>query len=224
MSDDEGGEDFGDYEDLAESAYEDEEVASEAPDDEPSPAEADEGLDEDAAGTDDEAGVGEGAEEIEEELNIAKEAADEGRGAAGASRGAAAQRPRVDPILRIGNKARAVHIVAPEDRITDTRLQPAEAARVLATRAQQIAKHATSFTDAAGLSDPVAIAQKELYDRRCPLILRRQIGTGPAGELLVEEFNIREMTLPPLASLLSYSGQSRVGVSGSAPGAASAHP
>ncbi len=216
MSDDEGGEDYGDYEELAEPAYEDDdgvsEAASEAPDDEPPPTEADEGLEEDAAGTDDEAAE-EAAEDAEEELNIAKESPETGE-SRGAARGAAAQRPRIDPILRIGNKARVVHIVAPDDRITDTRLQPAEAAHVLATRAQQIAKHATSFTDAAGLHDPVEIALKELYDRRCPLRLRRQIGTGPAGELLVEEFNVREMTLPPLATLRTHGGPSSAGQTG----------
>jgi DNA-directed RNA polymerase I, II, and III subunit RPABC2 len=196
MSDDEGGEDYGDYEDAA---FDD--GRSEAPDEGPLAEEVEEVVDEDAVGTDEDEEAGEEETEVEEEFRTAKEPTESGEGRL-ASRGAAAQRPRVDPILRASNRPRPVRIVHPDDRVTDTRLQLAEAAMVLATRAQQIAKHATSFTDAAGLHDPVAIAQKELYDRRCPLRLRRVVGVGEGGEQLVEEFNVREMTLPPLAAVL----------------------
>ena len=65
-------------------------------------------------------------------------------------------------------------------------------------RAAQIANFATFFTKGEGLHDPVALAFKELFDRRTPFILRRQVGAGPAGELLVEEWDPKEMTLPLL--------------------------
>ena len=48
------------------------------------------------------------------------------------------------------------------------------------------------------LRDPYALAYRELYARQCPLVLRRQVGVGAAGEVIVEEWSVREMTLPML--------------------------
>jgi DNA-directed RNA polymerase subunit K/omega len=187
MSDDEGGEDYGDYEDIGVDDGEPEPGR----DAEPEPEDGETGLEEDAAGTDEE-------EDEEEGDDGAADEDGEFAETSGASQKAHPQRQRVDPILRVSNKPRTVTIVPPEERVTDNRLHKNEAAYVISMRAEQIAKFATHFTEASTLHDPVAIAFKELYDRRCPLMLRRSVGTGPLGEDVVEEWSVRDMALPPL--------------------------
>ena len=173
MSDDEG-EDYGDYEELGigDEPIIDEEVVG--------PIEEDDdevGLEEDAAGSDDDELEEEEAEPIETQK-------------------AKNEKNKVDPLLRVSNKSRFIKIVDPEKRVTDNRLHKSEAALIIAMRAQQIAKSATCFTNSDGLHDPVALAFKELLDRKCPLKLRRPIGTGPAGEWIVREMTLPLLTLP----------------------------
>jgi len=204
MSDDEGPDDYGDYEDIGEEPLDEGGLGPDPGDAEPEDGEGDEiGLDEDAAGTDDE----DDEEEEDEGAGDDEEPAEP----AGASAKAAAQRARVDPILRMSNKHRVVRVVPPEERVTDNRLHRSEAAYIIAMRAEQIAKYAKSFTHAPNLHDPVAIAFKELFDRRTPFTLRRPVGSGPAGELIVEEWNVREMTLPPLTPPVPLGATSAAG-------------
>jgi len=189
MSDDE----YGDYEPLGEAPLEEGAEPGEVED------ETGLGLDEDAAGTDDE----------EEELpeDAVPEAEDEEPTEPGAaSAKASPQGPKVDPILRMSNKPCAVRVVPPDERITDNRLHKSEAAFVIAMRAKQIAKYGKSFVEAPGLYDPVAIAFKELFERRTPLTLRRQVGTGPTGDTIVEEWNVREMSYPDLTPPVPLGG------------------
>jgi DNA-directed RNA polymerase subunit K/omega len=153
------------------------------------------GLVEDAAGSIDE----EDSAEMPE-ADVAPERGAPGKGGS-ASGPARPEKPKVDPLLRASNRPRVTLIVADDERRTDNRLQKTEAAAVLARRAKQIATYGKRFVDSGSLHDPVQIALKELYERRCPLKLRREVGYGPAGELLVEEWRVREMTLPPLSSL-----------------------
>jgi DNA-directed RNA polymerase subunit K/omega len=194
MSDDEGAEDYGDYEGIGGAAA-DEDGEFEAPD-EGGPETAAEvegddelGLEEDAAGTDED--EEEGDEGADEEPDLIEPA--------GASQKGVPQREKVDPIVRASNKHRKLIIVADEDRETDNRLQTAEAALVISKRAEQIATHATHFALNASFHDPVAIAYQELFENRCPLILERKVSDpNPAGEVYVEHWVVREMTLPPL--------------------------
>jgi hypothetical protein len=199
MSDDEGG-DYGDYEDLGvgeEDPVDDEgladvadpEIEVDAVDDE----EAEIGLEEDAAGTDEDEEDDEAGDEDADPIEPVPQKA-------------RPERQKVDPILRISNKHRFIHVVPPEDRVTDHRLQKPEAAYIIGMRAQQIALYATRYTEGASLHDPVMLAYKELLDRRCPFILRRPVGTGPNGELLIEEWTVREMTLPPLTAPVPLGG------------------
>lgn len=186
MSDDEG-DDYGDYEDFGavdEDVIEDGAVTPAAADeDEVDAADEDEaGLEEEAAGTDEEdSGADEEPEPIEPAAFRAR-----------------AERQKVDPLLRLSNKPRAVIVVPADERETDNNLHKTEAAYVISMRSQQIARYSKCFTEGGGLHDPVALAFKELLDRKCPLILRRTVGTGPSGELIVEEWAVREMSLPPL--------------------------
>jgi DNA-directed RNA polymerase subunit K/omega len=190
MSDDDG--DFaGDYEEL-DAPAEDYNAPGEVDPDAAADEEFDDelGLDDDGAGTDDNTDDDADASPDEEVPTIK----------------AHPQRPKVDPILRLSNRPRVVVVVHPDERVTDNRLHKSEAAYIIAMRAQQIARYATTFTDPSGLHDPVAIAFKELLERRCPFTLRRSIGIGPAGELVVEEWNPREMTLPQLTPPVPLGG------------------
>ena len=113
-----------------------------------------------------------------------------------------AARARADPVTSGANRPVRVIIVPENERITDNRLHKSEASYVISVRAQQIARSATNFATAGhALYDPCAIAQRELIERRCPLRLRRQVGWGPEGEIIVEEWSVREMALPPLLSV-----------------------
>lgn len=192
MSDDEELGDYEDYEELgvSEEPMDDEEVGlAEVEPEADEDADEEVGLDEDAAGTDDEDEADDGAGDEEAEPVEPS-----------ASQKARPERQKVDPILRMSNKPRLVRVVNPEDRVTDNRLHKTEYAQIIAQRAQQIAEYGTHFTDGGTLHDPVMIAVKELLDRRCPLTLRRLIGTGPSGEQIVEEWAVRTMTLPPLTT------------------------
>jgi DNA-directed RNA polymerase subunit K/omega len=200
MSDDDGdGGEYGDYEDLAggEEPAEEDVVSEPEPEPEPEPeadadadgdaddkTDADEaGLEEDAAGTD-----------VEDEDDEGGEPADP------APARARPERRPVDPLLRMSNRPRYVRVVEPDLRVTDNRLHKSEAAFIIAMRAEQIAKYATRFAEGGDVHDPVALAYKELFDRRCPFILRRVVGAGPGGDPIVEEWTVREMTLPPLTA------------------------
>jgi hypothetical protein len=170
---------------LAGAGSETEGATAEEPDDEL-------GLDEDAAGTDEE-------EEEREEAEVApEEELAPPEGPTGGAPKAAPQQARVDPLLRDANKHQRVFVVPLGERVTDNRLQKAEAAAVLAIRAAQIAKHATHFAKGVTSHDPAEIAYQELYQRRCPLTLRRKTGVLPDGTLVIEKWSAREMTLPPL--------------------------
>jgi len=105
---------------------------------------------------------------------------------------------KTDPIMRLCNKSRFITTVDPNDRVTDSRLHVSEAAAVVAMRAQSIAKEGVRFTNNPS-HDPVVLAYSELVERRCPFLLRRQIGTNESGGPIVEEWDINKMVLPELS-------------------------
>lgn len=205
MSDDEGP-DEGDFEDIGEGAVDESEAGEPAVVDAEDAEEQEEGEEvlevEEAVGSDDD-------DDDDEEAPTGVDEPDDESEPTSASSKAQPQRVKIDPILKISNKPRVVRVIPPDERVTDNRLQKSEAAYVIAMRAEQIAKFAKSFTETGGLHDPVAIAFKELLERRCPFTLRRAVGTGPAGEALVEEWNVREMTLPPLTPPVALGGSLR---------------
>ena len=119
------------------------------------------------------------------------------------------QPPRVDPLLHRSNTAGVIRVVPRDEYVTSNCVQLAEAAGLIAKRAEAIAAGGPSFEvrveGAPPLRDAGAKAFKEFYDRRSPLTIRRVVGVGPAGETLVEDWNPREMTLPaiPLPAALA---------------------
>jgi hypothetical protein len=203
MSDDEGPDDYADYDDTGDGGDDIDQAASVADGEETElEGDGDQEVDEDEGGLGSPVGS-DGEEEGEDDNDDEKEAGDGEdtiveSALVGAAMKAVPQRARVDPILKVSNKPRAIRVVAPEDRVTDSRLHRAEAAQIIAIRAEHIAKFATHFAETTGLRDPVDIAFAELYERRCPSILRRNVGTGPGGEQIVEDWDVRQMTLPPL--------------------------
>ena len=68
-----------------------------------------------------------------------------------------------------------LNVVAPGDRRTTNRISRAEMARIIAVRAKAIEDGAPVFVDVTDLTDPIAMATRELMLRRCPLTLRRHI-------------------------------------------------
>jgi DNA-directed RNA polymerase subunit K/omega len=172
----------GEYDPAAEDDFEADETLGSVAADEPETDldSEDLGLDEDAAGSD-------GSESEEDGPGLTD---DEGQ--------AKPARPNPNPPQKKSNNPTMAVIVGADERVTDHCLRRTEAALILAMRAQQIAQFSTSFTSHEGLHNPVDIAYKELLERRCPLNLRRFVGTGAAGELLYEEWDVNTMTLPPL--------------------------
>ena len=105
-----------------------------------------------------------------------------------------------DTVLKISNSPVTVYVVPPDERQTSNRLQISEAALIVAMRAEQISRGSAYFVDSKGLHSPESIAVKELIERKCPLILRRIVkDSSHLGKKKVEDWNVREMTIPQLS-------------------------
>ena len=65
-----------------------------------------------------------------------------------------------------------------------------ERARILGTRALQISMNALVMVDIEGLTDPVKIAQKELSERKIPIIIRRYLPDGGFEDWAIDEMII----------------------------------
>ena len=65
-----------------------------------------------------------------------------------------------------------------------------EKARVRGTRALQISMNAPVMVDVAGETDPLKIANKELRERKIPLIIRRYLPDGS-----YEDWPIRDLII-----------------------------
>ena len=107
---------------------------------------------------------------------------------------------KINPVLQKSNTPRTIIVVADSKKITDNRLHKSESSNVLSMRSEQISKYGTNFINTDNIQDVFQIAIKELYARKCPLNLRRIVGIGLFGELIVEEWDINQMTLPPRES------------------------
>lgn len=75
-------------------------------------------------------------------------------------------------------------------RITTPYLTKYERARVLGTRALQIAMCAPVMVELEGLTDPLKIAMKELKARKVPIIIRRFLPDGS-----YEDWSINELII-----------------------------
>jgi len=91
-------------------------------------------------------------------------------------------------------------IVDPEKRKTSHVINKTELTELTSIRASQIASNGTAFVDTTGLTDPIAMAQKEVNEGKCPMILRRKVGSVVAldGKLTeyVEYWDVNKMVKP----------------------------
>ena len=76
------------------------------------------------------------------------------------------------------------------ERTTTPYMTKYERARILGTRALQISMNAPVMVDIAGETDPLKIAEKELREKKIPIIIRRYLPDGshedwPLKELII---------------------------------------
>ena len=72
-------------------------------------------------------------------------------------------------------------------RMTTKYMTKYERARVLGTRALQISMNAPVMVDIGGETDPLKIAEKELFERKIPLIIRRYLPDGSYEDWSLDE-------------------------------------
>lgn len=93
-------------------------------------------------------------------------------------------------VVTIGQEQNGGSGIAPSERITTRYLTKYERARVLGTRALQISMNAPVMVDLDGETDPLKIAEKELRERKIPIIIRRYLPDGSHEDWAVDELII----------------------------------
>jgi DNA-directed RNA polymerase I, II, and III subunit RPABC2 len=93
-------------------------------------------------------------------------------------------------VVSIGQDHTGGSGIAPSERITTRYLTKYERARVLGTRALQISMNAPVMVDLDGETDPLKIAEKELRERKIPIIIRRYLPDGSHEDWAVDELII----------------------------------
>uniref|UniRef100_A0A069DVX3 DNA-directed RNA polymerases I, II, and III subunit RPABC2 n=1 Tax=Panstrongylus megistus TaxID=65343 RepID=A0A069DVX3_9HEMI len=78
------------------------------------------------------------------------------------------------------------------NRITSRYMTKYERARVLGTRALQIAMCAPVMVELAGETDPLQIAMKELKQRKIPIIIRRYLPDNSFEDWGIDELTITD--------------------------------
>merc|ERR1711976_705946 len=79
------------------------------------------------------------------------------------------------------------------ERVTTPYMTKYERARVLGTRALQIAMCAPVMVELEGETDPLQIAMKELKQRKIPIIIRRYMPDGSYEDWGIDELMITDM-------------------------------
>lgn len=101
---------------------------------------------------------------------------------------------------------REVIVVKPENRRSQNKMTQYELTEAQSIRADQIDSGSNIFVDITGdeagatYTDAIAIAAKEINERRCPLVLRRKMGSKvlPDGKIqeYVEDWSVNELAKP----------------------------
>uniref|UniRef100_A0A0N5AH58 RPB6 homolog n=1 Tax=Syphacia muris TaxID=451379 RepID=A0A0N5AH58_9BILA len=81
---------------------------------------------------------------------------------------------------------------ASSERVTTPFMTKYERARVLGTRALQIAMGAPVMVELEGETDPLEIARKELKERNIPIVIRRYLPDGSFEDWGVDELYITD--------------------------------
>jgi DNA-directed RNA polymerase I, II, and III subunit RPABC2 len=100
---------------------------------------------------------------------------------------------RDDGLMSEGNGNMVVSTgTAAAERVTTRYLTKYERARVLGTRALQISMNAPVMVDLDGETDPLRIAEKELRERKIPIIVRRYLPDGTHEDWGIDELIVDE--------------------------------
>ena len=86
---------------------------------------------------------------------------------------------------------RTLKVVPDDKRITSSTMTMFEVTEVLGIRRAQIENGGRVFTDVTGLTSPEDMAIKELYDRKCPLKIKRKV-----GKFTQEVWKCNKMSIP----------------------------
>lgn len=78
--------------------------------------------------------------------------------------------------------------INPNDRITSEYMSRYEFVKLVGVRATQISQGVVVMTNIDNLNDPIEMAIKEIYDNKCPLIIKRYIGLNK-----YEQWSAREL-------------------------------
>mmetsp|Transcript_6538 Transcript_6538/g.10816 ORF Transcript_6538/g.10816 Transcript_6538/m.10816 type:complete len:144 (-) Transcript_6538:40-471(-) len=95
-----------------------------------------------------------------------------------------------DHIVAMGEELPGSSGAAASERITTKYLTKYERARVLGTRALQISMNAPVMVDLDGETDPLKIAEKELRERKIPIVIRRYLPDGSHEDWSMDELII----------------------------------
>ncbi|CAJ0574343.1 unnamed protein product, partial [Mesorhabditis spiculigera] len=83
--------------------------------------------------------------------------------------------------------------IASTDRVTTPFMTKYERARILGTRALQIAMGAPVMVEIESETDPLEIARKELKARKVPIIVRRYLPDGSFEDWSVDQLSITDL-------------------------------
>jgi DNA-directed RNA polymerase I, II, and III subunit RPABC2 len=141
-----------------------------------------------AGGFDNEGGMFDGADEDDEEEKPLDDRGEE-HGDAMDDDGLDVTGERDDGIAAEGVDGNMVVSTgtASTERVTTRYLTKYERARVLGTRALQISMNAPVMVDLDGETDPLRIAEKELRERKIPIIVRRYLPDGSHEDWGIDE-------------------------------------
>jgi len=135
-------------------------------------------VDDDAGGD----AMGEGDDDMEDfddEPDLDEAGGDEGQGQSGG-------------VAILASDEQVVGQVDPSKRITTPYMTKYERARVLGTRALQIAMCAPVMVELEGETDPLEIAYKELKAKKIPIIIRRYLPDGSWEDWGIDELIITD--------------------------------
>lgn len=79
-------------------------------------------------------------------------------------------------LKKVSNYNKEIIVVHPDNRRTSHILSKYEMTEIVSIRATQISQHNNCMVDITGLDDPIKMAKRELMMRKSPLVLRRIVG------------------------------------------------
>jgi DNA-directed RNA polymerase subunit K/omega len=104
--------------------------------------------------------------------------------------------PSQDYIASVSAIAKDILVVKPDDRQTRRAITKKEYARIVGIRTKLIALFGKVFTDVTDITDPKVMAIKEIKEKKCPLMVKREIGVNKEGKKICEIWSVNELIIP----------------------------